>query len=280
MALLDENVAVVTGAGRGIGRAVALEFARRGARVFVNDSGVDMDGSNARDEPAREVAELIQSTGARASAGSYDVSSSDEVRAMLASCTRELGEPDILITCHGIARDAPIQTLSEADLNDVLRVHLIGTFHCVQQITALMKRRKGGRIVVSTALSGLLGALGQGAAAAAAGAIHGFARSAAIEVQRHGITLNLVAPLAKTRTTEDLPMFANVDSMTPEHAAAPYVFLASPLCGDRTGHLLTAAGGRVSVVEMLERPGLFKDDAGGVWTPEELAEHWPTLTRR
>jgi NAD(P)-dependent dehydrogenase (short-subunit alcohol dehydrogenase family) len=280
MPLLEGRVAIVTGGGRGIGRAVALAFAREGARVLVNDIGVDLDGTGGSPEPAEEVARTIRSQGGAATSSIHDVSTATGADALLEACTKELGDVDVLATCAGIVRDAPMQSVTEADLRRILDVHVLGTVFGIQRVSARMKRRQGGRIVVTTGLAGLLGNYGQAGYAAAAAGIYGFARTAAIELQRHGITVNLVAPLAKTRATQDLPMFEHVDSMPPEHAAGPYVFFASPLCADRTGHVLAVAGGRVSVLELTELPGQFKESVDGAWTAEDLEAAWPVLSRR
>jgi NAD(P)-dependent dehydrogenase (short-subunit alcohol dehydrogenase family) len=280
MPVLDGSVALVTGAGRGIGRAVSIALAREGASVLVNDTGVERDGSGGSPLPAAEVADAIRAAGGTAVPDTHDVSTLEGTEGAFATCTNALGSPDIVVTCAGIVRDASLQSMTPRDLDALLGVHLKGTILTVQQAATRMKRRGGGRIIVTTGHAGLLGNVGQAGYAAAAAGIYGFARTAAAELQRHAITVNIVSPIARTRCTSDLPMFEHVDSMQPEHVAPAYVFFASPLSGDRTGHVLSVAGGRIARVELVELSVQFKEATGGAWTPREIEEHWPALSRR
>jgi NAD(P)-dependent dehydrogenase (short-subunit alcohol dehydrogenase family) len=127
-------------------------------------------------------------------------------------------------------------------------------------------------------VSGLVGNFGRANDAAAKAAVFGLTRTAAIELQKHRITVNAIAPLAKTRQTEALPMFQGLDSLTPEHVAPAALFLASDLCADRTGHVLAVSGSRMYAYKVVESRGTFKDDSA-IWTAEEIAEHWDALTR-
>ena len=131
----------------------------------------------------------------------------------------------------------------------------------------------------TTSLSGMLGNFGQANYSAAKAGIYGFTRTAAIELQKHRITVNAVAPIAKTRMTEDLPMMQGMDTLTPDHIAPGALFLASELCGDRTGNVLAISGGRVYVYKVVESPGKFKESQNGVWTAAEIDEHWAAITK-
>jgi len=133
--------------------------------------------------------------------------------------------------------------------------------------------------VNTASLAGLIGEGGQACHAAADAAIHALTRTAAIELQRHGVTANLVVPLARTRLTEALPQLAEQDALTPEHVAPAYLFLGSELCGDRTGQVVAIAGGRISTLRVQESAGRFKEAAGGPWTAEEIAEQWALLAK-
>jgi NAD(P)-dependent dehydrogenase (short-subunit alcohol dehydrogenase family) len=162
----------------------------------------------------------------------------------------------------------------------VIAVHLKGTFLCSQAaVRQLIAQGEGGRIVNTTSVSGMLGNFGQANYAAAKAGIYGLTRTMSIELQKHRITCNCVAPIAKTRMTEDLPMFQGVSSMTPEHVAPAGLFLASELCGERTGYVLAVAGSRMYAFKVVETAGKFKDEGAGVWTPAEIAEHWDAIVK-
>jgi NAD(P)-dependent dehydrogenase (short-subunit alcohol dehydrogenase family) len=125
----------------------------------------------------------------------------------------------------------------------------------------------------------MIGNFGQANYSAAKAGVYGLTRTMSIELQRHRITVNAIAPIAKTRMTEDLPMFQGIDTMTPEHIAPAALFLASDLCGDRTGHVLAIAGARVYAFKIVETVGKFKDTDNGVWTAQEIADHWDAIQK-
>jgi NAD(P)-dependent dehydrogenase (short-subunit alcohol dehydrogenase family) len=188
---------------------------------------------------------------------------------------------DVLINNAGILRDKTLLKMTEEMWDDVLRTHLKGTFFCSQAAAQQMKDgKRGGRIVNTTSVSGMLGNFGQANYSAAKAGIYGFTRTASIELQRYDIMVNAVAPLAKTRLTEDLPMFDKiVDSMTPEHVAPVHLFLASDLSQGVTGHVISVAGGKLSVYRVVESPGRFKEADSGIWTATEIAEHFDTIAK-
>jgi NAD(P)-dependent dehydrogenase (short-subunit alcohol dehydrogenase family) len=125
----------------------------------------------------------------------------------------------------------------------------------------------------------MLGNFGQANYSAAKAGIYGLTRTMSIELQKHRITVNAIAPIAKTRMTEDLPMFQGIDTLTPEHIAPAALFLASDLCADRTGHVLAIAGARVYAFKVIETPGRFKESNGGVWTAQEIADAWEAIVK-
>jgi NAD(P)-dependent dehydrogenase (short-subunit alcohol dehydrogenase family) len=147
-------------------------------------------------------------------------------------------------------------------------------------VKQMVAQGEGGRVVNTTSVSGMMGNFGQANYAAAKAGIYGLTRTMSIELQKHRITVNALAPIAKTRMTEDLPMFQHGrDALTPDHIAPAALFLASPLCGDRTGYVLAVAGARMYAFKVVETAGKFKDDAAGVWTPQEIADNWDAIVK-
>jgi NAD(P)-dependent dehydrogenase (short-subunit alcohol dehydrogenase family) len=281
MALLDGKVAVVTGAGGGIGRATALALAREGASVLVNDFGGARDGTGRSREAAERVVEEIRSAGGRAEPSFDSVTDEGGAAQIVESAVKSFGRLDALINNAGILRDKTLLKLELADWSAVLDVHLTGSFLCLRAAAAKLKDQgQGGSIVNTTSVSGLVGNFGQANYSAAKAGIYGLTRTASIELQRFGIRVNAVAPLAKTRMTEELPLFEKIgDSLSAEHVAPLHVFLASDLSRDVTGVTLSVAGARISQFKLVESAGRHKDDDGGIWTPAEIAEQFAGITK-
>jgi NAD(P)-dependent dehydrogenase (short-subunit alcohol dehydrogenase family) len=280
MGLLDGKVAIVTGAGGGIGRAEARLFAREGAKVVVNDLGGARDGAGTDPSAAEEVVAEIIDTGAVAVASHDSVATMAGAMALVKKAVEAFGRVDVLVNNAGILRDKSFLKMDEAMWDAVIDVHLKGTFLCSQVFAKqVVAQGGGGRVVNTTSVSGMLGNFGQANYSAAKAGIYGLTRTMSIELQKHRITVNAIAPIAKTRMTEDLPMFQGVDSLTPEHIAPSALFLASDLCADRTGHVLAVAGARVYAFKVVETPGRFKETANGVWTAQEIAESWDGIVK-
>jgi NAD(P)-dependent dehydrogenase (short-subunit alcohol dehydrogenase family) len=187
----------------------------------------------------------------------------------------------VLVSNAGILRDKTLLKMDLTQWQSVLDVHLTGTFLCLQAAAIFMKENNvRGSIINTTSVSGMLGNFGQANYSAAKAGIYGLTRTASIELQRYGIRVNAVAPVAKTRLTEDLPMFEKIDtSLSPEHVAPVHVFLASDLARDVSGQVLSVAGGRISVYKVVESPGKYKEADGGLWSPQEIAEHFAALSK-
>jgi len=285
MGLLDEKVVIVTGAGGGIGRAHALLLAREGAKVVVNDLGGTREGVGNDASAASQVVDEIKKAGGQAVANFDDVATSSGAAGIIKTALDAWGRVDVLVNNAGILRDKSFLKLDEAMWDSVITVHLKGTYLCSQAFAKQVVQQNlqggvsGGRIVNTTSVSGMLGNFGQANYAAAKAGIYGLTRTMSIELQKHRITVNALAPIAKTRMTEDLPMFMGVDTMTPEHIAPAALFLSSDLCGDKTGHVLAVAGARMYAFKVIETPGKFKDSDRGVWTAQEIADNWESILK-
>ncbi|MGH7281208.1 MAG: SDR family NAD(P)-dependent oxidoreductase [Polyangiaceae bacterium] len=284
MGILDGKVAVVTGAGNGLGRSHALLFAKEGASVLVNDLGGSRDGSGTDASAAETVAKEIRAAGGKAAANHDSVATIEGSAAIVKAAVDAFGKVDVLVNNAGILRDKSFLKTDEAMWDSVIQVHLKGTFLVSQAFTRQLvaqaaQGNAGGRIVNTTSVSGMMGNFGQSNYAAAKAGIYGLTRTMSIELQKHRITVNALAPIAKTRMTEDLPMFQTVDTMTPEHVSPAALFLASDLCGDRTGYVLAVAGARMYAFKVIETAGKFKDGDGGVWKPEEIRDNWDAIVK-
>jgi NAD(P)-dependent dehydrogenase (short-subunit alcohol dehydrogenase family) len=278
--LLEGKVTVVTGAGGGIGREHALALAKEGARVVVNDLGSDRQGGGRGAEMADRVVEEIRAAGGQA-APSYDsVATREGADGIAWTALSKFGRLDVLVNNAGILRDRTVLNMSEDDFDRVIDVHLRGTFLCTQAAARAMKvRGQGGRIVNTTSLSGLIGNFGQANYAAAKAGIYALTRVCALELQKLGITVNALAPLALTRMTSDLAMFkgASEKDLGPQHIAPLVIFLASDLAADVTGQVVGVQGGKVFLYRMETTEGVTKDPEKGAWTAEELKAAWARI---
>ncbi|GGY61661.1 3-oxoacyl-ACP reductase [Streptomyces olivaceoviridis] len=260
---LEGLSAIVTGAGRGLGRAEALELARLGAAVVVNDYGQPgRDGSGpASAGPAQEVAEEIRAAGGRAVAHTGDVSDFPQARALVESAVSAFGKLDVLVNNAGILRDRMVFSMTEDEWDAVIRVHLKGHFNTIRFAAAHWRERSKaagtavyGRIVNTSSEAFLAGSAGQPNYAAAKGGIVGLTTSTALALAKYGVTANAICPRARTRMTEDV--FAGLrrpeeglDPLAPEHVAPLVGYLASPAAARVNGQLLVVHGGMVAVIE-------------------------------
>lgn len=255
---LEDRVVVVTGAGNGLGRAHALAFAAAGAAVVVNDLGGGRDGSGGSSSPAQQVVDEITAAGGRAVANTDDISSWDGAKAMIDQAVDTFGGLDVLVNNAAILRDRMLTSMSEAEWDAVIAVHLKGTFCPTRHAAEYWRNRaKGGeandaRVINTTSPSGLFGSPGQTNYGAAKAGVAGFTVIAAMELARYGVTVNAVAPTALARLTDDLPaareMAAKVD-LAPEGVSPAVLWLAGPAARDVTGRVLAVIGGTIAVVE-------------------------------
>ena len=281
MGLLDGKVAIITGAGAGIGRAHALAFAKEGAKVVVNDLGGDRHGGGKGSDAADSVVAEIKKAGGDAVANYESVATREGADSILWSALSKFGKVDILVNNAGVLRDKSFLNMTEADWSLVQDVHLKGTMLCSQAVARQLKLQgKGGRIINTTSLSGLLGNFGQANYSAAKAGVYGFTRTCAIEFSKMGVTVNAIAPVALTRMTEDIPMLKGVsaDQLGPQWIAPVAVFLASELAADLTGQIVGVQGGKIFVYRMEQTPGVERDVAQGVWTAKDIKDAWSKIS--
>lgn len=282
MALLEGKVAIVTGAGGGIGRSIALLFAREGARVVVNDLGCARDGTGASNDPADRVVSEIIAAGGEAVASYDSVATSDGAKAVVTAAVKTFGGVDVAVCNAAILRAKSVLKTDEDDFDAVMSANAKGTFLVAQAAARQMvEQRRGGRIVTVTGAAGLVGNLGQSAYSAACAAVVGLTRTLAIELKKHDVTVNALSPVARTRMTEDLPMFTTIgeDTLGPGFVAPAALFLGSSLCGDLTGEVLAVAGNKLSTWRMTESRGVVGDDPRAPWTAEDIRARWYALSR-
>ncbi|BCK73287.1 short-chain dehydrogenase [Streptomyces libani subsp. rufus] len=277
------RVAVVTGAGRGLGRAHALALAAEGAEVVVNDLGVAPDGAGASAGPAQQVADEIRAHGGRAVAHTGDITTTDGAASLVTTALDTFGRLDALVNNAGFLRDRMLVNLDEDDWDAVIRVHLKGHYlplrHAAAHWRAETKagRTPDARIINTGSGAGLLGSVGQGNYSAAKAGIIGLTLVAAAEMARYGVQINAIAPAARTRMTERTfaatmaaPADGEFDAMAPENVSPLVVWLASAGSAGVTGRVFEAEAGRITVMEGW-RPGPTADK-GSRWTPAEAGE--------
>jgi NAD(P)-dependent dehydrogenase (short-subunit alcohol dehydrogenase family) len=267
-----ERVAIVTGGGRGFGRCHALELARQGAAVVVNDLGVDVNGEAKAAGPADEVVEEIRAGGGRAIANGDDVASTEGAAQLVQSALSEFGRLDVLINNAGVLRDRMLVNLTDDDWDTVMRVHLRGTF-CPTRQAALHWRSESkagrpvnARVINTSSAAGLFGNLGQANYTAAKAGILGFTIETAVELGRYGVTVNAIAPGGRTRMTASV--FSDMmevpeggfDAMAPENVAPLVAWLAGPDSAHVTGRVFEVYGGTIGIANGWTRGPHFTQD--------------------
>jgi NAD(P)-dependent dehydrogenase (short-subunit alcohol dehydrogenase family) len=264
----DGRVAIVTGAGNGLGRAHALGLASHGAKVVVNDFGGARDGSGGSITPAQSVVEEIRKAGGVAMADGADVSDFEQVTAMVDRATKEWGSVDLLCANAGILRDKSFAKMELADFAKVLDVHLTGTFYCCKAVWNGMRERNYGRIVVTTSSSGLFGNFGQANYGAAKAGMVGLMNVLAEEGRKNNIRVNTISPTAATRMTEEL--------LPPQALALmkAVLYLLSEDAPTRT--IMGAGAGSFAVIKIMETEGVNLPQSD--WTPDAVAAHFAEIS--
>src|SRR6184192_4527298 len=274
MGLLDGKVAVVTGAGNGIGRAVALGLSHAGARVVVNDYGVTVDGRAPSSATAQAVVKEIEALGGQAVASAESVATMAGGEAIVETALARFGDLHIVVCCAGILRERMIFNMSEEEWDSVVAVHLKGHFTVMRPATRHMPEHKYGRIVTFTSTAGLEGSPGQPNYSAAKEGIVGLTRSTALAMAKYGVRCNAISPTADTRMTQRLPGERRaLATATPPEAIAPVVtFLASDRAAHITGQVIGVRGTEVTV---FSHPAPLRTATRAEeWTAEALAESW------
>jgi NAD(P)-dependent dehydrogenase (short-subunit alcohol dehydrogenase family) len=270
----DGKVAIITGAGGGLGKQHALSLASRGALVVVNDLGGAVDGSGSDAGAAQLVVDEIKAAGGEAVANTDSVATPEGGESIVQTALDAYGRIDIVVNNAGILRDKTFHNMTPDLLEPVLDVHLKGAFNVTKPAWVHMREQQYGRVISTSSAAGVFGNFGQTNYGAAKMGLVGFTRVLAVEGARYNIRANAIAPLALTRMTEDI-MGKLGEKLSPSLVSPIVTYLAHESC-EATGRLFSVGGGRVAEVFIAEVPGFYKADL----TAEDVAENWAAVTER
>ena len=269
-----DKVAIVTGSGNGIGKGYALELAKRGAKVVVNDLGGTVDGSGGSLSAADAVVQEIEAAGGEAMANGANVAKQEDVKAMVEATMEKWGRVDILINNAGILRDKSFGKMEWSDFEAVINVHLLGSALCAHSVFPIMKDQEFGRIVMTSSSSGLFGNFGQTNYAAAKMGVVGLMNTLKLEGAKYNVHTNSIAPTATTRMTEHLFPAEFAEKLDLKYIIPAVIFLASEKAPN--GEILEAGGGVVANTYVMETMGkYFGTDEN--FTAEAVANHWAEI---
>ncbi len=266
----DGQVIIVTGAGGGLGRAHALEFARRGGKVVVNDLGGARDGTGGSTSAAQKVVEEIEAEGGEAIADGANVTSMEQVEAMVAAAMDKWGRVDVLVNNAGILRDKTFAKMEVKDFQAVVDVHRMGSVNCTKAVWEIMREQKYGRIMMTSSSSGLYGNFGQSNYGAAKLGLVGFMNTLHLEGMKYNIHCNALAPVAATRMTEDLMSGDALAALEPALVTPAVIFMCSEQAPSR--QVIAAGAGGFARAAIVETQGILLD--GEDCTAENLAAGW------
>ena len=276
MGLLDGKVIIITGAGGGIGREHALDMAKEGAAMVINDLGGSRDGSGGGSAMADQVVDEIKAMGGEAAASYDNVATVEGGEAILKTALDAFGKVDGLVNNAGILRDKSFSKTTEDLWDPVIAVHLKGTYCVTRPVFNHMKESGNGGVIINTSsTSGLNGNFGQCNYGAAKAGIAGFTRCLALEGKKYGVRCFILAPVALTRLTEDLPGFDNEEMqkrLAPGLVSPLLTYLVSDLSGEMTGNTFYCGGGRIAEMKVVTHTGITKKEDGGLWSAQEIAE--------
>ena len=270
----DDRVAIITGAGNGLGRVHALQLAARGAKVVINDFGGSRDGSGSSTEAAQAVVEEIRQAGGTAIANGANVADYEQVQALVKQTVEDFGRVDILINNAGILRDKSFSKMDMTDIQAVINVHLMGSIHCTKAVWDLMREQNYGRILMTTSAAGIFGNFGQANYGAAKMAVLGLMNMLAIEGVRNNIRVNTLAPMAATRMTEDVMSAELLAASRPEQVSPGALLLVSEEAPTKL--VLSAGAGVFSALRMEETTPVFI--GGADLTPEAILAQMDRIT--
>lgn len=278
MAMLENKVVAITGAGRGIGRAVALLCAAQGAKVIVNDLGGGADGQGRDADPAGQVVEEIRAAGGQAYANTASVADAQGAASIIEDAVSRFGRIDAVVNNAGFLRDSIFHKMGQDEWNDVIAVHLTGCFQVSRAAAPYFKAQGSGALVQFTSTTGLLGNLGQANYAAAKAGVIGLSTAIALDMRRYGVRSNCIAPTAWTRLLDTVPVdsvakraaMARLKALTPEKIAPLVVFLCSDQAADVSGQIFGVRGNEVF---LYSRPTILRTmQVSEGWTPESCAD--------
>jgi NAD(P)-dependent dehydrogenase (short-subunit alcohol dehydrogenase family) len=270
----DDKVAIVTGAGNGLGRCHALGLAERGAKVVVNDLGGSRDGSGGSSEAAKAVVAEIEAMGGEALANGANVTDMVQVSEMVNQAMEKWGRVDILVNNAGVLRDKSFSNIELDDFGFVLDVHLMGSVNCTKAVWSIMREQGYGRIAMTTSSSGLYGNFGQTNYGAAKMGVIGLMNTLVLEGGKYGIKVNALSPCAATRMTEDIIPENLLGLLTPESVTPALLYIVSEDAPNRT--IITAGAGTFARTIVYETAGKWLSEEEQ--TPEKIAEHWAEIS--